>query len=286
MSLLYVKIGAIVLAVILAFCIGIAVIGKTQKRAFSFDEIEEESLTKAAPKVRMFGYEKMLFNMLKIKQPTNTLLWLERCLIVAVGLGAAYFIGWLVVYFLFEVFMFFYTKNREKTVEDANGLTYIPKTNAFLDMYIPAVNNGESVNQIMDRFVDQESDPDLTKWWFDEHHNFTDVPMQWNDVIKIYANGYYNEQNGFEDSSEIFQKDIVRQQTYYNNFKEKVGEIGPIKMCYYIFMPICCCISYFNDPTFWKGFWGAIDTGLLCVLLFVFSFLLSNLHKDTCEKLF
>ena len=292
MNIFYMKIGLISILVLTVVLVIKLIFDKINKKntEIKFFEEQERSLGKSKAeqfdKVRLFGPEKILLTILKVKNPSKVFVNLIRISIVALALIAFYQFGFLSLYLVFELFMILFTKNKEKEVEDANGLTYIPKTNSFLDMYIPAINNGESVNQIMDRFVDAEKDPDLTKWWLSENRDIEDVPMMWYDVIQIYRNGYYNEQNGYQDSSEIYQKDLIRQQTYYNHFKEKIGEIQPIKSVYYAFMPIILILSWFSDPAFWSGLFGLLDVMFLCLMLFIFSFLISSLHKNTCNKLF
>lgn len=291
MNMFYFKVFIIVTLFVLAIIVVKAVIDKNTKNTFSFDEILEGVSPDKKKKeklggIKLFAIENFIFTILKIKKPSKAIIIIERLVVVAIGLTMAYLFNFLAIFFVFEVFMWFKTKNKEKEVEDANNLTSIPKTNAFLDMYIPAHNNGESVNKIMNRFVEQEKDPELTKWWFSEDRESEEPPLFWRDVIKIYNNGLYNEQNGFEDSSEVYQRDIMTQQTYYNHFKEKIGEIAPIRGCYYMFMPVVCMISWINDKEFWGSMFGLLDVAIMCGLMFIFTTLLGKLHKDTCEKLF
>lgn len=285
-----VKVISVIGVLALGLTIISVVVAKSKEKKFSFEELnlnnEKERKIEKNKGVKLFFWEEIIFKMFHIKNPSTMIVIMERLLLCAVILIMGFTFHYLAIYFVFEIIMFVYSKNKEKKVEDDNGLTYIPKTNAFLDMYIPAVNNGQSVNQIMDRFVMQEKDPELTLWWESPDRDEIEPPLAWNDVIKIYKNGYYSEQNGNEDSAEVYQKDIMKQMVYYNNFKEKIGEINPIKMCYYIFMPIILIISWINDPLFWSDIFGLVDTIVLCMLLFMFTFFITNLHKETCDKLF
>lgn len=257
-----------------------------------FDELTgqkeaEEKRRKAEEESRGYlGIEEAMFDILHIK-PDRRILMVLRMAIVAGGVVLAAMFHYIAIYFVFEVFMFLYTKSKEKKVEDDNGLSYIDNTNRFLDMYIPSVSNGMAVNQVMNRFVENTNDEILTKWWYlDDDDKQKQIPRAWDQVIRIYYSGIYNEQNGFQDSAETFQADLIHQVTFYNNFKEKIGDITPIRGCYYIFMPIILIISYTNAPEFWSQTWGLIDAVILCFMLWLFSFLLSKLHKDTCEQLF
>ena len=283
-----------IVTIIVLFIIGVIVISfcasKSKEKKFNFEELnlnnEKDKKRFEEESIHLFAFEKIIFTMFHIRKPSKVIVMTERISLAAAAVIMGFLFHYLAIYFVFEVVMYLYSVNKAKKVEDDNGLTSIPKTNAFLDMYIPAVNNGQSVNQIMDRFVTQEKDPELTLWWSSENRDEIDPPLEWNDVIKIYKNGYYSEQNGNEDSAEVYQKDIMKQMTYYNNFKEKIGEINPIKLCYYIFMPIILVMSWINDSAFWSGIFGLADTILLCILLFIFTFFISDLHKETCNKLF
>lgn len=271
--------------VIISICVS-----KSKEKRFNFDQLdlnnESEKKRIAEKNVKMMPWEAIIFRTFGIKKPSRTLLLTERIGLASVAIILGIIFHWMAVYFVFEVIMYIWSNWKTAQVEDENGLTFIPKTNAFLDMYIPAVNNGQSVNQIMDRFVDQEKDPELTLWWNSENRNEIDPPLAWNDVVKIYRNGYYSEQNGNVDSAEVYQRDIMKQMAYYNMFKEKIGEIKPIKLCYYVFMPIILIMSWINDPSFWGGVFGIVDVILLCMLLFIFTFFMNDIHKETCQKLF
>lgn len=286
-----VKAICLVAAIILGIVIIAIISGKAKRKKFKFEDLDltyekERQKILKENSVHFFFWEAIIFHMLRIKNPSKTIVILFRVILAVAALIAGFTFHYLAIYFVFEVVMYLYSVNKAKKVEDENGLSSIPNTNEFLDMYIPAVNNGQSVNMIMDRYVSQKKDPALTLWWQSPDRDEIDPPMEWEDVIKIYKNGYYSEQTGNVDSAEVYQKDIMKQMSYYNNFKEKIGEINPIKGCYYIFMPIILLLSWVNDPDFWSDLFGLADTLILCALLYAFTFFISDLHKETCNKLF
>lgn len=283
-------IGAVgILFLVMIFVIASRINEKTG--AASFEEISgskeiEEYQTINKKSKGMLGIEEMLYSIINV-DPGSNVISAVRILAMIASVIAAFKLKFLAIYFVFEVYMYLYSMIKEKQVEDENGLTYIDRTNKFLDLYIPSVSNGQAVSQVMNRFVEMESDEDLTRWWYmEDEDKLENIPSSWEQVIRVYLNGVYNEAQGFQDSADSFQQDLITQITYYNNFKEKIGEVAPTRATYYIFMPIILLISHSNSPDFWGSFPGLLNIIFLCILLWIFSFLMGKVHKDSCDKLF
>lgn len=213
----------------------------------------------------------------------NTNIIIQRIIFLVAAILTYNILGWVSLYLVGEIMLILYKKVKTKQLEDDIGITYVDEFSRFLDMYIPSIQSGVSVDQTMMKYINTCTQPEILEWWYGDRKK---IPHKFEKICKMYESGKYNEENGYQDSSDEFQRDLRQQVKYFNLYKEKMGETKSIQYCLYVALPIMLVMSYNTQPIFWNGM-GGIFTALGVLVAFgVFIFLTSNLEKSTCHKLF
>ncbi len=229
-----------------------------------------------------FEFEKTLFSLLNIKLTRKTLVTIRVCALIflAVSIKKLSFVA---LFLIAEVLLILYDISSNKKLEQDIGISYVDTFNKFMDIYIPAINSGTSVDQAMLNFIQKVNDPTLVEWWYKDDKSV--VPSQWADIIAVYNAGKYSEANGFATNTDTFQRDITQRIKFFNLFQEKLNEAAPISYCYYLAVPGFLFMSLYQFPDFWNSAKGLIVV-LLIAIFAVFILLSKNNRTNVCKKLF
>lgn len=260
---------------------------KRRKDEEDFIKAEVEVLTYKSDikeKISMLSFEKYIYSKLKIEDKKG-MIWLFRIGAIAVLTFLGFTLHLLAIFFAFEIIMILWVQIKDQEIEDEIGVSRTERINKFLDFYIPSVSAGTSVRQTMQNYIASFGDKDIIEWFYSTEADKL-IPREWEEVINIYENGIASEDAGLPDKAPIYQEEMDRLMQYFNNYKQKLGEIKPICWCYYIGIPVICIMSYNNLPEVWSTFLGFVLVAILCILFAAFSLFAQKAKKDCTEKIF
>lgn len=178
-------------------------------------------------------------------------------------------------------------ENIDKLV-DKSGIRYIPITNEFLDVFIPAITSGKSNSQAMLAFINQYEDNEvLNVWWADRSRGMNDNRFE--TIVEIYDMTMFDEEHGIDDSLPVIkemQENMNKKQEFYDEFVAKIGETSSIELSYVGGLPLLLLMTLSNTRQFWYTFPGLLCAVGLGVMFVLFRFLSYKLRVNTIKKLF
>lgn len=273
----------LILLVAIYFIVFSAYLIKRSKTNKVLDQLQPKTL-------KMFFWEKSLLQKVKVeKRYIKPVIYLSRFLIFGGFIAVSFKIGAIAVFFVIAgMALVFANKKTEALIEEA-GINSIPELNSFLDSYVPALASGLSNDQAMSKYINGKNDQALFEWWANRENSKYAVDARWKRTIEIYKMIKFNEDRGIEDSLPIIeqmQKDINVKQSYYNEYKAKMGEIQPILFSYYIFVPILLFVSLSQTKDFWFSLWGYVSAIGLIGLFVGSQFMVYKIRQSTIKVMF
>lgn len=267
----------------LYFVITIVFFRKRAKRDKALQVVVKKDIT-------LFFWEKALIDKLYLdKTYVKPVVYLFRIALVLVFLGAAYFFGTIAfVIAVGAVIVLFMNRKTADLINEA-GINHISLLNTFLDSYVPSLASGLSNDQAMLKFINYMDDEDLFEWWMNKDEPSYKPKVRWKRIIEVYNIIRFNEERGIDDSLPIIeqmQKDLSVKQEYYNNYSSKMGEINPIVISYYVFVPILLFISFTQTKGFWFSIWGVISSIILLVIFVISQFIIYKIKEKAIKTIF
>lgn len=258
---------------------------------FSKKQKQEEALKQITNKTFvLYFWETKITDIIEIDAKYYRTIFIPLRILMCIGaLYVSFKLGVTILFFVSAIIIALFMDNKTKILIEEAGIKYIENINLFLDFYVPALASGQSNNQAMLKFIGQENDPHLTEWWINKDSKTFVVNNKWKRVIEIYEMMKFNEERGIDNSLPVIeemQKDLSQKQVFYNEYSSKMGEITPILLSYYIFVPVLLVMSINQTQDFWFSFKGLIATIVLIILFLCSQFAVFKLREHTIKTLF
>lgn len=240
--------------------------------------------------IGLLPWEKLLVEKIEFdKNYLKPIVYLSRVLLIIGVLALGYFIGAIALTLISGAIIIVLFNQKHKTLIHQAGVNYISTLNAFLDSYIPDISSGLSNDQAMLKYINGEEDEDLFDWWVNKDDPEYQVPIKWARVVEVYEMIRFNEERGIDDSLPIIeelQKDLNTKQEFYNQYKAKMGEINPILLSYYVFVPIIMLISFNQNKDFWFTFYGLLASIGMIILFLASQFIIFKVRESATKTIF
>lgn len=256
---------------------------RRSKEQKAFEQLQKSS-------VRLFFWERKFLQSFSVNQRyVKPGIYVSRVILFVVFGMITLKIGSIAVFIsLSALVLVFANRKTEGLIEEA-GINTIPELNSFLDSYIPGLASGLSNDQAMLKYINHKDDELLYDWWVNRDNPTHVINNQFKRIVEVYKMIKFNEDRGIEDSLPIIeqmQKDLNVKQEHYNDYKARMGEIQPILMSYYIFVPVLLFISLGQTRDYWFSIWGYVSAAALIVLFIGSQFMVFKIREGTIKIMF